>query len=188
MIYLHADIQLEGGRLNMKTLYWIDKLIDRLCTILNGVAGLCMAALTVDVFIQVIFRHFLKMPIAISTELTTIFFPWITCLSMISIAKREENTALVLFYDKFRGVGKHFIFMFVHIVMLLFAYFMTIAAFRLSTSLASEILPLTRLSKAFTYGSMVIGFAGVAIVEVYLLIRYILINIVKIEKNKEGEK
>lgn len=162
----------------MKILESIERVIDVLCKILEGLAGICMAFLTLDVFIQVIFRYFIKKPIAISTELTTIFFPWIVCLSMIVIARREGNTALVLFFDKFKGKAKHVVSLFVYFVMLAFSYLMTIASFRLSRSLAGEILPLTRISKAFTYGSMVVGFSGVTIVMVFLIIRYVLKNMI----------
>ncbi|MGI5963756.1 MAG: TRAP transporter small permease [Lawsonibacter sp.] len=170
----------------MKTLRSIERVVDVICNIMTGIGAIMMAALTLDVFVQVIFRYFLQMPIAVSTELTTIFFPWIVCMAMVVIARRNENTALVLFFDKFKGVARHIAVIFVDLVMIEFSVFMAMSAYSLSMSLANEILPLTGLSKAVNYGSMVVGFIGVTIMVGFNLIEYILVDIVKIGE-KGGE-
>ena len=72
----------------MKVLSAIEKAVDFLCNIMTGIAALMMAALTLDVFLNVIFRTIGK-PIVVSVELTTIFFPWIVCMAMIVIARRQ---------------------------------------------------------------------------------------------------
>ena len=158
----------------MKVLSAIEKAVDFLCNIMTGIAALMMAALTLDVFLNVIFRTIGK-PIVVSVELTTIFFPWIVCMAMIVIARRQENTALVLFFDKFKGIVRHIAVIFINGTM-------AKSAFDLSLSLVDEYLALTHLSKAFTYGSMFIGFVGVCIMLAFNLLKYVMIEIVRIDK------
>lgn len=165
----------------MKVLSAVEKAVDFLCSIMTGIGAIMMAALTLDVFLNVVFRS-LGMPIVVSVELTTIFFPWIVCMAMIVIARRQENTALVLFFDKFTGVFRHIAVVFVNATMLFFSVVMAKSAFDLSMSLVNEYLALTHLSKAFTYGSMFVGFVGVSIMVGFNLLKYVLIDIVKIDK------
>ena len=162
----------------MKVLSAIEKAVDFLCNIMTGIAALMMAALTLDVFLNVIFRTIGK-PIVVSVELTTIFFPWIVCMAMIVIARRQENTALVLF---FKGIVRHIAVIFINGTMFFFSAVMAKSAFDLSLSLVDEYLALTHLSKAFTYGSMFIGFVGVCIMLAFNLLKYVMIEIVRIDK------
>ena len=147
--------------------------------------GILMAALTLDVFLNAILRS-LNRPIIVSVELTTIFFPWIVCVAMIVLARRGENTALVLIFERFRGVAKHIAVLFVNAVMLAFSLIMVKSAFELSSSLQKEFLSLTHLSKAYTYGSMVVGFTGVSLMLIFNVVEYVLLHILKLEE-KEGE-
>ena len=165
----------------MKVLSAIEKAVDFLCNIMTGIAALMMAALTLDVFLNVIFRTIGK-PIVVSVELTTIFFPWIVCMAMIVIARRQENTALVLFFDKFKGIVRHIAVIFINGTMFFFSAVMAKSAFDLSLSLVDEYLALTHLSKAFTYGSMFIGLVGVCIMLAFNLLKYVMIEIVRIDK------
>ena len=168
----------------MKVLQTIEKGIDFLCKIMTGIGALLMAALTLDVFLNVIFRR-IGRPIVVSVELTTIFFPWIVCVAMIVIARRQENTALVLFFEKFKGPFRHLAVVFINAVMFIFSFVMARSAYELSLSLVDEYLALTHISKAFTYGSMVVGFAGVCIMVAFNLLEYILLEVLKLEKEDD---
>jgi|GEM_PF-2383700 len=159
-----------------------DKVVLVLTNVLSGIAGIMMALLTMFVFAEVLCRYVFKAPIVITSEMTSILFPWIVMLSAISIAKNEQNTALVLFRNKFRGIYKHVVEIAIYLITLYFSTFMTIASFNLCMSLRREILALTRVSKAFTYGSMVIGFTGISLVVAYNMIKYIMIEINKDEE------
>lgn len=172
----------------MKTLKKFEAITDLICKILTAVSAIALGLLTIDVFAQVCMRYIFQTPIALSTELTQIFFPWTVCLAMIPIARNNENTALVLFYDKFTGIGKHIVFLFVNAVMLWFSVLMCISSYRLCTSLVTEILPLTRMSKALNYGSMFVGFVGVCVMIAFNVVEYILLNMVKISDDEtKGE-
>ena len=103
-------------------------------------------------------------------------------MAMIVIARRQENTALVLFFDKFKGIFRHIAVIFVDVTMFFFSAVMAKSAFDLSLSLVDEYLALTHLSKAFTYGSMFVGFVGVCIMLAFNLLQYVMIEIVRIDK------
>ena len=165
----------------MKTLKKFEAITDLICKILTAVSAIALGLLTIDVFAQVCMRYIFQTPIALSTELTQIFFPWTVCLAMIPIARNNENTALVLFYDKFTGIGKHIVFLW-------FSVLMCISSYRLCASLVTEILPLTRMSKALNYGSMFVGFVGVCVMIAFNVVEYILLNMVKISDDEtKGE-
>lgn len=164
----------------MKLLHKIDKAVDMFTNVLSGIAGIMMALLTGFVFAEVLCRYVFKSPIVITTEMTNILFPWIVALSSISIARDNGNTALVFIKEKFQGTACHIVEIIVHIIMLYFSVFMSVASFNLCVSLKNEILVLTRVSKVFTYGSMFIGFVGITIVVAYNMVKYILFNMVNI--------
>jgi len=165
----------------MKVILAIEKVIDFLCAIMTALGALLMAALTLDVFLNVIFRTIGK-PIVVSVELTNIFFPWIVCVAMIVIARRQENTALVLFFDKFKGPFRHIAVIFINCIMIWFSVVMAKSAYSLSISLVNELLALTHLSKAYVYGSMVVGFVGVAVMVSFNLLKYVAVEMLKIDK------
>ena len=71
---------------------------------------------------------------------------------------------------------------FINGTMFFFSAVMAKSAFDLSLSLVDEYLALTHLSKAFTYGSMFIGFVGVCIMLAFNLLKYVMIEIVRIDK------
>ncbi|MDR1832211.1 MAG: TRAP transporter small permease subunit [Fusobacteriaceae bacterium] len=157
----------------------LEKTIYLITDVLSGIAGIMMAVLTGFVFMEVLCRYVFKRPIVITSEMTNLLFPWIVALSAIAIAKSNGNTALVFIKERFKGTTRHVIEILVHMVMLYFSVSMIIASFSLSLSLRNEILVLTGISKMFTYGSMVVGFSGVALVVSYNLIKYILFDILK---------
>ena len=169
----------------MKALLKIEKAIDAICKFFTYVAALLSALLTLDVFLNVIFRA-IGRPIVVSTELTTIIFPWIVCVAMIVVARKEENTALVLFFEKFKTPVNHIAYIFNNTVVLAFAILMAKSSLEISLPLINEYLPLTHLSKAATYGSVFIGFAGVCVVTIFNTVKYIFVNMVN--SDKEGAK
>lgn len=164
----------------MKLLHKIDKAVAIFTNVLSGTAGIMMALLTGFVFAEVLCRYVFKSPIVITTEMTNILFPWIVALSSISIARDNGNTALIFIKEKLSGNACHAAEIVVHIIILYFSVFMSVASFNLCVSLKNEILVLTRVSKVFTYGSMFIGFLGITIVVTYNLLKYILLDMMKI--------
>lgn len=59
----------------MKTLKKFEAITDLICKILTAVSAIALGLLTIDVFAQVCMRYIFQTPIALSTELTQIFFP-----------------------------------------------------------------------------------------------------------------
>lgn len=158
----------------------IDRIIHMLSNLLSGVAGIMMALLTVFVFAEVLCRYVFKSPIVITNEMTNILFPWIVLLSAISIARDDGNTALVFIKQKFEGRLRHIVEVAVHVIMLYFSVFMSVASFNLCKSLAKEILVLTGISKAMVYGSMFVGFVGITLVVGFNLLKYVMFDICKL--------
>lgn len=144
----------------------MQKFIELLCGILVGI-------LTVVIFGSVMSRAFLDMPITITTEITSLVFPWITALAAILITVNEEHIALVFIKDKFSGNARKSIDIMILFLSIGFCAIMTKSSFDLCVKLKDQILPLTRISKVVMYGSVLVAFALMLFILVYQLLKTI---------------
>lgn len=144
----------------------MQKFIELLCGILVGI-------LTVVIFGSVMSRAFLDMPITITTEITSLVFPWITALAAILITVNEEHIALVFIKGKFSGNARKSIDIMILFLSIGFCAIMTKSSFDLCVKLKDQILPLTRISKVVMYGSVLVAFALMLFILVYQLLKTI---------------
>ena len=182
----HLLIQHDKGDNSVNLFDTIDKIIEGFTKLLSGIAGIMMGVMAAFVFADVSCRYVFKAPVVICNEMTNILFPWIVALSAVSIAKNYGNTALTFIKEKFKGPFRHFIEIFGHVVMLYYSVMMTSASWNLCYKLRREIMALTRISKAFVYGSMLVCFVGITIVTAWNLVKYIRANYAEMMGGKKA--
>ncbi len=137
---------------------------------INFICALLVAFLTIVVSTEVISRYFLGFPIAITTELTNITFPWITALAAISITIHEENISLMFVKEKFSPKIRNYVEILINILSITFSAIMVKSSIDLSLQLKTQTMALLGFSKVVLYGSIVVGFTMITIVLIYQLI------------------
>ena len=135
----------------------------------NVICALLVAFLTIVVGTEVISRYFFGFPITITTELTSITFPWIVALAATTITMHDENISLLFVKERFKGRPRFILEMFLQVLSILFCVFMVKASFDLSVALSSQRMALLRFSKAALYSSVLFSFSAITMILVYKL-------------------
>jgi len=78
-----------------------DRISDILNTIVKYFAGFLLAAMTVVVFLQVLFRYVFDAPLDWSEELATFAFAWMALLGAGVGLKYNQHPSLDIFYSRF---------------------------------------------------------------------------------------
>ncbi|SNS90977.1 TRAP-type C4-dicarboxylate transport system, small permease component [Anaerovirgula multivorans] len=148
----------------------MNKIINKMEKAINFICALLVAFLTIVVSTEVISRYFFCFPIAITTELTNITFPWITALAAIVITIHEENISLMFVKEKFSPRMKYYVEILINLLSITFCGIMVKSSIELSLQLRTQTMALLGFSKIILYGSFAIGFIMMTIVLIYQLI------------------
>lgn len=148
----------------------MNKIISKMEMGINFICALLVAFLTIVVSTEVISRYFFGFPIAITTELTNITFPWITALAAIVITIHEENISLMFVKEKFPPRIRFYVEILINLLSITFCAVMVKSSIQLSLQLRTQTMALLGFSKIVLYGSIVVGFIMMTIVLIYQLI------------------
>ncbi len=135
----------------------------------------CFNAVMVTVMVSVVvldmFSTLLKYPITVTTELTGLTFAWITGLSGILIAMRDENIALTIIKDKFKGTARRILDTVIDVMCGVFSFIMFCASWEMCISMKDLYMPLFRFPKTVLYASMFVMFGCITLVLVLKIIQ-----------------
>ena len=121
-------------------------------------AGL-LVILVFVVLIEVVARYFFNSPFTFTYDLTSLLFPWIVFLSLISVTYHKEHIGIVLFINKLPERLRNGVFIFNEFLTLFFILFMFIGAVRLSIAVSNQMIGNLYMSKTFYYLSLDIALA-----------------------------
>jgi len=128
----------------------------------------CFNAVMVTVMVSVVvldmFSTLFKYPITVTTELTGLTFAWITGLSGILIAMRDENIALTIIKDKFTGTARRILDTVIDVMCGVFSFVMFCASWEMCISMRDLYMPLFRFPKTVLYASMFLMFGCITLV------------------------
>ncbi|MBM4305574.1 MAG: TRAP transporter small permease [Deltaproteobacteria bacterium] len=151
----------------------LERISKRLNEVVKHLAAFLLAAMTILVFSQVLFRYLLEVPLDWSEELSTFTFVWMALLGASVGLKRNEHPRLDLFFNFFpKGMQKivtvlcNFAILFM--LMVLFVY-----GWKLTVSMKSQLTAALQYSVSFVYVvlpiSAAIMFIHLAIQTIFLL-------------------
>ncbi|WP_247747369.1 TRAP transporter small permease [Alkalihalobacillus sp. BA299] len=158
--------------------------IDKTINFLDLLASVLMVLLTLVVFSEVLSRYVFNFPLVFSNELTQILFPWVIFIAIISVTKNEGHLSINFFRELLPRAAQKWAFIFSKLVMLFFSVYMMFSSYQLAQSVASQVLPLLRISRAWLFYSVVVSFAAITIILLYQLA---LIFINKLEPPREED-
>ena len=138
------------------------------------VAGGLIVVLTLDIFLEVVFRYLLSMPIKFSSEFAMIIFPWMVFLSAITITWKDEHIGIVVFRQAQKGVRRKTIEVIINLTMLGFSGVMLFAGWELAWRLTGNTLPISGFSKTVMYVSMPVAFVMFVLILAVRILRILL--------------
>jgi TRAP-type C4-dicarboxylate transport system permease small subunit len=150
------------------------RLLERISNSLNEVvkylAAFLLAAMTILVFLQVLFRYLLEVPLDWSEELSTFTFVWMALLGASVGLKRNEHPRLDLFFNFFPQRMQKIVpvlcnFAILFMLMVLFVY-----GWKLTVSMKSQLTAALQYSVSFVYVVLPIS---AAIMFIHLVIQTI---------------
>lgn len=153
----------------------IKKVSDYILKSTIGISNILLVILTVVVTVEVISRKVFNHSFTIVNALTSLVFPWLVFLAIITVTKNNEHIGVSFFLDKMKGRTKKYVSIFNKVIMLVFSVFMLISGYELTKGVVDVMLPIIEISRLWLYISMVIAFLGssiVLIVQIYELVKY----------------
>lgn len=131
------------------------ELLGRISDILNRwtkyLAGLLLAAMTILVFLQVLFRYVLNAPLDWSEELSTFTFVWMALLGASIGLKNNEHPRLDLLLNSLTPVRKKVVTVSCNIAILFMLYILFVYGWRLTVSMKSQLTAALGYSVSFVY-------------------------------------
>ncbi|MBU3113024.1 TRAP transporter small permease [Clostridium lacusfryxellense] len=141
----------------MKTIkFMLDKFLTYAISIL-------LIVMTSLVLWQVFTRYILKNPSMFTEELVIIILVWTSLLGAAYAFGSREHMSLIFLKEKLKGTNKLIIYVFIDVVILLFAVFiLIIGGTEITRAVAIIKTPILNISKAYIYSSTIVS--GVLIV------------------------
>ena len=161
-------------------------LLDRVSNGLNEVvkylAAFLLAAMTIIVFLQVLFRYVLNAPLDWSEELSTFTFVWTSLLGASIGLKRRESPRLDLIVNLFPPKIQRTIEVVYNLAILFLLAVLFIYGARLTASMKSQLTAALEYSVSFVYAVLPIS---AAIMFIHLAIQTVRLFLGKNEEGKD---
>ena len=125
-----------------------------------------MVILVSVVLIEVAARYFFNSPFTFTYDLTSLLFPWIVFLSLISVTYHKEHIGIVLFISKLSLQNRRIVAIINEILTLFFIFFMFIGAIQLSIAVSNQMIGNLYMSKTFYYLSLVVSLAFILFLKI----------------------
>lgn len=141
----------------------LQKLLDRLCAALSGLAALFLALMVVMVFGNVVLRYGFNSGITVSEELSRWLFVWMTFLGATTALHRRTHLGTDMLVARLPLAGRKLCFFLAHLIMLFLSWMMLTGAWeqtRINWTTTSAVM---QISVGWFYGIGVV-FAVLAIV------------------------
>jgi TRAP-type C4-dicarboxylate transport system permease small subunit len=130
-------------------------ILGRVSDVLNQwtkyLAGVLLAAMTILVFSQVLFRYLLKVPLDWSEELSTFTFVWMALLGASVGLKRNEHPRLDLFFNLFPERMQKIITVLCNLAILFMLMVLFVYGWKLTVSMKSQLTAALQYSVSFVY-------------------------------------
>ena len=149
----------------------MSSLVRRLAALLELVATVAFTLLFLGIFLAVMLRYVLNLPIVWSEELAGVAATWMVfCGAAVAVFRAEHiNVDMLLRLPFYRGEIKRFHEAFMQLVVLLFAAALAVAGFRLGFENFGRELPALRWPYAILYLSSGVGGAAMVLFSAYRL-------------------
>ena len=163
-----------------------ESLLDRISSGLNEVvkylAAVLLAAMTIIVFLQVLFRYVLNAPLDWSEELGSFAFVWMSLLGASIGLKRSEHPRLDLIVNLFPSQTQRLIAGLYNLAILFLLGVLFIYGIRLTITMKSQLTAALQYSVSFVYAVLPVS---AAIMFIHLAIQTVELFLAKDQETKK---
>lgn len=160
---------------------WLVKISDHVNKVIRFLLFPIFLAMFLVVFIAVVLRQ-MNISFVSSYDIARVFFIWMTYLGVTVIYKNNGHIKFNFFYDRFTGLKKYLLDLFINIVILI----TFIVIFYVSINFMGRIriqklpgsgIPATLLYLPFVFSSLILIIHSIAVI-------FIIITEIKLKKNR----
>jgi TRAP-type transport system small permease protein len=147
------------------------KALDLYCAFLKLVTALCLAAMVVLVFGNVVLRYGFNSGITVSEELSRWLLVWLTFLGAIVALRRHAHLGVDSFVNLLPAAGKKACFIISYAAMIYADWLLLVGSWKQTLIGWADRAPATNLSYGFFYGVGVVFGISAGVILLYDLLR-----------------
>lgn len=147
------------------------RILDLYCTLLKFVIALCLAAMVVLVFGNVVLRYGFNSGITTSEELSRWLLVWLTFLGAIVAVREHAHLGVDTLVRKLGPTGKRICFVINYCLMLYADWLLLAGSWRQTIITAGDRAPATNLSVGLFYGAGIVFGVSAGVILIYDLVR-----------------
>ncbi len=136
-----------------------DRISDVLNDVIKYMSAILLGAMTILVFLQVLFRYVLNHPLDWSEELSSFAFVWMSLLGASIGLKRNENPRLDLFINQFSQSAQRIVAGLYNITILFLLAVLFIYGWRLTANMVSQTTAALGYSVSYVYAVLPVSAA-----------------------------
>jgi TRAP-type C4-dicarboxylate transport system permease small subunit len=160
----------------------LDEISRRLNQAMKFLAGFLIAAMTILVFLQVIFRYLVDAPLDWSEEMASFAFVWMALLGASVGLKNDEHPRLDIFYQIFPDWVKKFCNLIINLAILFMLVVLFI--FGMQLTIAMQLQRTAALGYSISYVYAVLPISAIVMFFHVLVKSILLISNLKIEEQE----
>lgn len=151
----------------MKTLYKLEEILGR---IIVGLAGTGMAAITIIVFVQVIYRYIIGFSLSWAEELSLYLEVWIVFLVSGYALGKGEHVCMDIVSSRLRGIAKIVVEKIIAAGCLVYAIANAVFGWQYMIGESSQRMAAIPASKSLVYAALFVGFVIMVFYALVLLL------------------
>jgi TRAP-type C4-dicarboxylate transport system permease small subunit len=137
----------------------LDRILNRdLARIMDLFCMLILGVLVAVVFINVVFRYFLQLPIAWSAELAQILLVWLTFIGSVAAIRRNRHLKIEDLLNRVPPAARRPVYRAINGIVSAFFVIMIWNGFRMTASVAGQTTDALQWSTAVLYAAIPLGF------------------------------
>jgi TRAP-type transport system small permease protein len=138
----------HSGKGDMKKLEWISQ---KLNGVVKYATAFLLAAMTILVFLQVVFRYLLDYPLAWSEETASFSFVWMSLLGASVALRHGDHPSLDVLFRFFPVPVKKWVQILIHLAIIFVLTVLLIYGFKLALMMKAQVTAALHYSVAYVY-------------------------------------
>jgi TRAP-type C4-dicarboxylate transport system permease small subunit len=152
----------------------IKAMADKLCNILNWMAGIVLSIMLFITFAQVVMRKVFNRPFIWAEELTLAMLVWFGYITISVVVKEDGHMSITFLYNMLGKKMKLLLDVLKHALMIGFSALMAVYSIQMAKNAYGNVLPASQISRSLLYiplvisGVLIIVFSIIHLIDLFL--------------------
>lgn len=143
---------------------FLDNCFAKLDKILVWALSILFGAMSVIIFMQVVWRYVLRSPLSWSEETARYLFVWVSFLGAITAARRGNHIGMEMLRDKLPNVGKNLLCLIANLICVLFFVLTCYYTISVAPRMWRQFSPALEISMFYPYLGIAVGSGFMALI------------------------